>query len=292
VSGERERERGREADRRNARRIGMAFLLSAAASVGLTIVYGLGGQPQVEGVLIFVALGGIAVGAILWGKRLMPQGPFVEERELMTSSDEERDTFVSDFYRVERGVKRRTFLGTAVLVALGALGAAAVFPIRSLGPSPGRTLFRTSWRRGIRAVRSDGTPVTSGELEVGSILTVFPEGHERAADSQVVLIRVDPTTFTPLQGRETWTPDGYVAYSKVCTHAGCPVGLYEQATQRLFCPCHQSVFDVLRGAEPLDGPATRPLPQLPLTIGPDGFVRAQADFSEPVGPGFWNDGYH
>jgi ubiquinol-cytochrome c reductase iron-sulfur subunit len=177
-----------------------------------------------------------------------------------------------------------------LLIALGALGAAAVFPIRSLGPKPGRSLFQTAWRRGSRLVTSDGTPVAAGDLPIGGVLTVFPEAHIAAADSQTVLLRVDPVTFRPLPGRETWSPQGYLAYSKICTHAGCPVGLYEQSTNRLFCPCHQSVFDVLEGAKPVAGPATRPLPQLPLEVGPDGVLRAQDDFGQPVGPGYWNDG--
>ena len=79
-----------------------------------------------------------------------------------------------------------------------------------------------------------------------------------------------------------------VAYSKVCPHAGCPVGLYEPDTHRLYCPCHQSVFDVLDAAEPKSGPATRPLPQLPLAVDADGYLVARSDYTEPIGPGFWN----
>ena len=129
---------------------------------------------------------------------------------------------------------------------------------------------------------SSGAPVAATNLPVGGVLTVFPEGHTGAADSQTILVRVDLSTFQPLPGRESWSPDGYLAYSKICTHAGCPVGLYEQSSNSLFCPCHQSVFDVLEGAKPIGGPATRPLPQLPLEVGTDGFLRAQDDYSEPV----------
>ena len=100
-------------------------------------------------------------------------------------------------------------------------------------------------------------------------------------------MRVEPGLIEPLPGRETWTPDGYVVYSKICTHAGCPVGLYQRETQQLLCPCHQSSFDVLHGAEPVFGPAAAPLPQLPIELGNDGFLRATGDFSEPVGPSFW-----
>jgi ubiquinol-cytochrome c reductase iron-sulfur subunit len=122
---------------------------------------------------------------------------------------------------------------------------------------------------------------------VGSVITVFPQGREGSADSQAVLIRVEDGALQLPPDRLAGAPGGLVAYSKVCTHAGCPVGLYETQTHRLLCPCHQSTFDVLRGAQPVFGPAARPLPQLPIEIGPDGLLRATGDFTEPVGPGFW-----
>jgi ubiquinol-cytochrome c reductase iron-sulfur subunit len=117
---------------------------------------------------------------------------------------------------------------------------------------------------------------------------VFPEGHVGSADSQTLLIRVSHKAVTTRAGRETWAPEGYVAYSKVCTHAGCPVGLYQQNIQRLLCPCHQSTFEVLDGARPVFGPATRSLPQLPLMIDDSGQLRAQDDYDQPIGPGFWD----
>ena len=273
-----------------ARAIGGAFALSAAASIGLTVVYALGGQPQIEGALIGASLGGLALGFVWWGTHLLPQGPFVEEREPLTSAPAERLAFTEDFTRLAQETPRRRFLGRMLLVAVGALAAAAVFPIRSLGPGPGRSLFRTAWRRGSKLVTEEGGPVAVGDLPVGGVVTVFAEASVGVADSQTILVRVDPASFRPLPGRETWSPQGYLAYSKICTHAGCPVGLYEQSTNSLFCPCHQSVFDVVDGAKPVAGPATRPLPQLPLEVGPDGLLRAQSDFTEPVGPGYWNEG--
>jgi ubiquinol-cytochrome c reductase iron-sulfur subunit len=270
--------------------IAAAFALSAVASIGLTVLYALGGQVQLEGALIGVSLGSLAVGFVLWGKHLMPEGPFVEEREPMPSTPVEREGFSSDLALDEEAVPRRTFLGRMLLGALAALAAAAVFPIRSLGPKPGRSLFETGWRRGVRLVTPEGGPVSVQDVPVGGVLTVFPDGQTDRADSQTLLIRVDPTAFQPLPGREAWSPDGYLAYSKICTHAGCPVGLYEQSSNSLFCPCHQSVFNVLKGAEPVSGPATRPLPQLPIEVGTDGFLQAQGDFTAPVGPGFWNEG--
>jgi ubiquinol-cytochrome c reductase iron-sulfur subunit len=254
------------------------------------VLYARGGQPQLEGALLLVALGGIGVGLILWAKGFLPPGPFVQERTPLTSTPREREAVARGFERGARPIARRTFMARMLGLAVGAFGIAALFPIRSLGPSPGRSLFRTSWRRGSRLITADGAPVTADRLNVGGLLTVYPEGHPGSADSQTILIRVDPTDLRPLPGRESWSPDGFLAYSKICTHAGCPVGLYEAETNRLFCPCHQSVFDALDGARPVDGPATRPLPQLPIEVDGQGYLRAQGDFPEPVGPGFWNDG--
>ncbi len=135
---------------------------------------------------------------------------------------------------------------------------------------------------------TDGRPVRVDTLQVGGTLTAFPLGAEKAGDSSVVLIRLASGQLRPRPGRESWSPQGYVAYSKICPHVGCPVGLYQADTQELLCPCHQSTFDVLDGARPNFGPATRSLPQLPLAIDPQGFLIAQDDFDEPVGPGFWN----
>jgi ubiquinol-cytochrome c reductase iron-sulfur subunit len=270
--------------------IGWAFLLSFAGSVTLTVVYALGGQPQIEGAMLFVSLGGIAVGLILWSHVLMPQGIYIEERRLTFEEPVEEAEAEEAFVAGAEQIGRRRFLGRMLALAGAALGAALVFPIRSLGTRPGRSLFVTSWRRGIRAVTQDGKPVRASELVANSVLTVFPEGHTDAADSQTILIKTPAGTLRALPGREGWSPEGIVAFSKICTHAGCPVGLYQATTSELFCPCHQSVFFVPEGAKATKGPATRPLPQLPLAIDSDGYVIAQRDFPEPVGPEFWNFG--
>jgi ubiquinol-cytochrome c reductase iron-sulfur subunit len=198
--------------------------------------------------------------------------------------------FETDLERGEGWLARRGFLVKMLGVAAGALGLAALFPIRSLGPDPGRSLFRTKWRRGSLVVDEQGEPVEVATLEVGGVLTVFPDGFLEREDSQTILIRADDREIVTRKGREDWAPEGYVAYSKVCTHAGCPVGLYQQDVKRLLCPCHQSTFDVLDGARPVFGPATRSLPQLPLMVDDDGFLRSQRDYDEPIGPGFWDRG--
>ena len=103
-------------------------------------------------------------------------------------------------------------------------------------------------------------------------------------------MRLDPDKLEVSPGREDWNVDGIVAYSKICTHVGCPVALYEQHTHHLLCPCHQSTFDVTREAKVVFGPASHPLPQLPITVNEEGFLVARSDFQEPVGPVYWERG--
>jgi ubiquinol-cytochrome c reductase iron-sulfur subunit len=212
----------------------------------------------------------------------------VQEREPLTSTTEEREQFAESFGRGAGELERRRFLRRMLTGAVSALGVALLFPIRSLGPNPGNSLEHTAWGRGSRAVDADSKPVHVTDVAVGGVVTVFPEGHAGDATAQTVLIRAAAEPVVTRLGRETWSPQGYLAYSKVCTHAGCPVGLYEHRTQQLLCPCHQSLFDVLTGAKPVFGPAPRSLPQLPLEVDEQGYLRSQSDYLEPVGPTFWN----
>jgi ubiquinol-cytochrome c reductase iron-sulfur subunit len=269
------------------RGVALALAVSAAAGVALTVVYALGGQPQAEGALLAAALGGLGAALLVWERRLLPERERVEERVAPSPPAE----VAAAGEALEAGgaeIARRPFLVRLLLAALGALGAALVFPVRSLGPRPGRALLTTAWTAGSLVVRDDGTPIRADDLPVGTVLTVFPLGAVGRADSQALLIRVPPGSLRLPPDRAAGAPDGIVCYSKVCTHAGCPVGLYRAETHRLLCPCHQSTFDVLRGARPVFGPATRPLPQLPLLVGDDGLLRAAGDFTEPVGPGFFD----
>jgi ubiquinol-cytochrome c reductase iron-sulfur subunit len=263
------------------------FGLTVAAAIGLAAVYLRGGQPQLEGSLLAIAFGGLAYGLVTWGNTLLHQGTVTEARHHLGAPEAERDAFEAD---LERGgeVARRTLLLKGLAAAAGALGVAALFPIRSLGPRPGRSLLETPWRAGLRLVTDDGRPVNVADVPLDGLVTVFPEGHAGSADGQAVLMRVAPGLIQPRPGRAGWSPRGFIAYSKVCTHAGCPVGLYEPQAHTLLCPCHQSTFDVLRGARPVFGPAAAPLPQLPLAIDASGFLVARGDFSDPVGPSFWH----
>ncbi len=275
---------------RAARWAAFSFVVAILSGVGLLVLYALGGQVQLEGILLGLLLGGIGFGVIFWGKYLFPPEIVTEPRGEHASAEGEVEAAEAAFEQTGEQIARRSFLLRLLLGALGSLGLAAVFPIRSLGPSPGRSLFETAWSAGVRLVDVSGLPIKATDLEVGSVVTVFPEGHTNADDSQAVVVKVAESLLRLPAGRRGWAPGGNVCYSKLCTHAGCPVGLYLAQFHQLQCPCHFSAFDVTNGAEPVFGPAARPLPQLPIEVDDEGYLRARGDFSAPVGPGFWNRG--
>jgi ubiquinol-cytochrome c reductase iron-sulfur subunit len=268
--------------------IAVCLALSILAALGLFVVYAAGGQTQAEGALLALALGGVGAGLLLWAKRLMADIPHETQPRHTAPSPAELESAAEAIEDGVDEIRRRRFLTRMLIGAAGALGLAALFPIRSLGQAPGDSLLVTDWTAGARLVTADGELVTVDTLETNSFTTVFPEGFVGAADSQAVLIRVEPDQLQLPPDRAAGAPDGFVVYSKICTHAGCPLGLYLAATQELRCPCHQSTFDVLDGARPVYGPAPRPLPQLLIEIGDDGVLRATGDFTEPVGPSFWD----
>ena len=268
-----------------------SFIVALLGTVGLGITFVVGGQPQIEGALLFVILAGIGMGMVAWGKYLVPQGPYVQEREVLKSEIVERQAFLESLDRGQRQIARRPFLTKLMGASVALFGVVNLLPfLRSLGPQPKKLLYGTPWTKGSLVVSPSGSPVTVDTLEIGGALTVFPSNDIGGAVSQTMLIRVATSDWATLPGRETWGPSGYLAYSKLCTHAGCPVGLYQELTQQLLCPCHQSLFDVLSGANPVFGPAPRPLPQLPIYFDSAGQLRAQAGYNEPVGPGFWERG--
>ncbi len=269
--------------------VGALLLTTVFAAVGLAVLYVGGGQVQLEGILLGAALGALAIAVGMWARHFMPQGPVEQNRPVLESSPEDRAAVAAEFDRGERTVLNRRALLTLAVSAFGTVGAVALIPLRSLGPDVLPELRRTAWKPGVRLVDEMDQPVAANSLPVDGIITVFPEGvtEQQRPDSQTLLLRVGPGVVRPESGREDWTPDGFVAFSKVCTHAGCPVGLYQEETHQLVCPCHQSVFDVTEAASPVFGPATRPLPQLPLRIE-DGYLVAAADYEEPIGPAFWS----
>jgi ubiquinol-cytochrome c reductase iron-sulfur subunit len=274
----------------NERMIAPSFIIAALCGIGLCVTYGLGGNTQVEGLLIFGAFGGFGVALVLWAKHLLPHDEAVQERHTFESTPEEQKEFTDTLDNGVYDIGRRKFLTRLGGGALGAIGLAAIFPLKSLGPNPGDTLFHTHWKKGLRLVKYDGSPVRPSDLDVGGIITVFPEGVPQDERSSTLLIKVPANEFKPRKGRESWIVDGNVAYSKICTHVGCPVSLYRENTHDLLCPCHQSTFDILDGGRPVFGPAARSLPQLPLALDSQGYLIAQSDYQEPIGPGFWNRG--
>jgi ubiquinol-cytochrome c reductase iron-sulfur subunit len=296
VDVDRQQERGRSdraltgAQRKAERRAGIALLVAIVCGVGLFVVYFAGGQTQLEGVLFALALGGLGVAIAIWGNHLLDAREVVEERHELSSGAGGRQAF-GDALTEEVGpvIGRRSLLVKLLAGAGGALGLALLLPVLSLGPAPGDSLKRTPWTRGSRVVDQEGELVHLGAVPEDGFLTVFPEGHEHAADAQALLIHVRPGSLNLPPERMAAVPEGtHVAYSKICTHAGCPVGLYRAESQSLICPCHQSQFDVSNGAKPFFGPAARPLPQLPLGVDEEGVLIATGDFYEPVGPAFWD----
>jgi ubiquinol-cytochrome c reductase iron-sulfur subunit len=271
---------------RGTRLIALSLVVSMAASVGLVVLYWVGGDAQLEGALLGAALGGLGIAFVVWARDLLDEPEQTEEREPPGSPAEERR-------RAEAALEPEQFTRRKLLVRLlgaaaATLGAALAVPALSLGPRPGRNLFRTRWTEGVRLVDAEGTPLRPGDLPLSGITTVFPEGHVDEPDSQTLLLRVEQSLLELPDERTDWAPEGCLAYSKICTHAGCPVGLYRAEAGELLCPCHQSTFDVFTGATPVFGPAARALPQLPLDVDEDGYLIARGDFSEPVGPSFWN----
>jgi ubiquinol-cytochrome c reductase iron-sulfur subunit len=276
--------------RRDERAPAIAFTVAALAALAAAVVYATGGQAQAEGVLLGTCLLGIGSGLIWWAKRFLPTDQVTEPRGDMGSDPADRQAVVDDL-EAHDPFGRRTFLSRLLVGALGALGVAILFPLRSLGPRPGRGLRETAYKAGgLRLVGDEGEPIKLEDLAENGVRTVWPDGHIGEEDSQTLLLRLRPGVFHPREGRDGWDIQNHVAFSKICTHAGCPVGLFEEQSNQLLCPCHQSTFDVADACRPVFGPATRSLPQLPLDLDDDGYLIATGDFSDPVGPGFWARG--
>lgn len=275
--------------RRGTARVAIAFLISVGASVAFIAGYQVDGGTQWLGLAMATAFAALGTGLALWSRRLMPHGAAEEPRPVLVPPESEEREAAETFREGRRAIERRGLLGGLLATALGALGLGALWPAQSLGPAPRSSARSTGWRDGVHLVDERGRRVGADALDFGSVLTVFPEGREPTADDQVILLRIPPENLALPSGRADWTPEGYVAYSKVCTHAGCPVGLYQDVGLLLLCPCHQATFDVVRAARPVYGPAPRELPQLPLRLL-GGQLVAGGDFSGPVGPDRWRVG--
>ena len=258
------------------------------------------------GLSLSVTLICLGAGSLLWVRHLMPDTEMEEERHDLRSTDAERAAFQE--YAVEGGrasqVGKRSLARRTLMLATAPLAAAPIVLLRDLGPLPGTSLRHTVWSPGRRLlVYGSNEPISPAQFTApGSMITIVPEGYQDNADelakATVILIKFRPgeldipTSYNggTLIGTMNWTVNNIVAYSKICTHVGCPVALYEQTTHHILCPCHQSTFDAAHGANVIFGPAARPLPQLPLTTDSSGYLVAKSDFTQPVGPSFWERG--
>ena len=244
-----------------------------------------------------IALFCIGAGAIHWAKTLMPDEEVIAQRHEFRSEDEDRSEFIKTVKEgaAAAGLGRRPLIKRSLIAALGLSGLTPLLLLRDLGPLPKDDLTKTSWKAGSRLVTDPGDrPIRPEDLEVGAVAQTLPElaqGEERTLNNigkdAVLLIRLRPEEFNLDAERLSWTHEGIIAFSKICSHMGCAVALYEQQTKHLLCPCHQSTFDVTRAAKVIFGPAARPLPQLAITVDADGYLVAQQPFTEPVGPSFW-----
>ncbi|MFC6886371.1 MULTISPECIES: ubiquinol-cytochrome c reductase iron-sulfur subunit [Actinomadura] len=318
-----------EASAKRAERIVATFFLLAFAGSVAFIAYYIGWSGRNGGMhgihraresnlwlggmmaLSFLAL---AVGVTIWVRRLMTSRPIVQDRHEMRVDDATRESFAQDFMEgaTDSGITKRPLLRRTLLLAAAPLGLAPLVLLRDLGPLPEKRLRHTFWGEAVKKAQSQGkkgvrlvVDGTNRPLRVsdfsspGAMITVLPEGIEhdvpeekvltQTAKAVTILINVPAEQFKPAKGRENWHINGIVAYSKICTHVGCPAALYEQTTHHILCPCHQSTFDATDAAKVVFGPAARPLPQLPLAVE-DGYIVATSDYHEPIGPSFWERG--
>ena len=285
------------------RLVSALFLLSFLGVIGFIVTYiaapfkyGIDSGNQLYtpllGIFMMLALGGVGAGAVVWAKRLMPDEEAVQERHPFGSDPDEKGATGKALKEglAQTQLPRRSLLRNTVLLGAGSLALLPIPLLFSFGPfqHKERVLRTTGWKKGVRLIRQNGTPVNRDDLQVGGVESVFPDVPRGPllADSAVLLIRMRPEELR-VEQHVGYSVDGYIAYSAICTHLGCPVKLYEQQTHHLLCPCHQSTFEADRGAKPIFGPAARPLPQLAISVDDEGYFVAQGDFDQPVGPSYW-----
>jgi ubiquinol-cytochrome c reductase iron-sulfur subunit len=237
----------------------------------------------------------IGAGAIQWARKLMAGEEVVEERHPQKSPPETTAAALEQWRSgvADSALPRRKLIGLSLLGALAPLGLPALFVLRDLGPLPEKRLRETAWKDHREIVFENGHErIRPEDLQVGTLISARPEGVEglnELAKAAIILIRLAPdevrSEYQLQQGYE-----GIMAFSKICPHVGCPLGLYEQTTHHMLCPCHQSTFDLADEGKVVFGPAARNLPQLAITVDAEGYLVARGDFPEPVGPSFWERG--
>jgi ubiquinol-cytochrome c reductase iron-sulfur subunit len=300
------------AAKRSERVVAMLFTASMLATVGFIasfvlvpvdkIIYvwpagRIGALNFALGMTLGVALFCIGAGAVHWARTLMSDHELVDERHAVSAEPETRAQVMEDFAQgaKESGLGRRSLIRKTMFGALTLVPLSGVVLLRDLGPLPEDKLEHTLWTKGKLLVNENTQePLRPEDISVGSLTFAMPEGLEeededfqqQIAKAALMLVRLEPGDIKDKRELD-WSHEGIVAYSKICTHVGCPVSLYEQQTHHVLCPCHQSTFDLSDGARVIFGPAGHPLPQLKISVNNDGFLEAQGDFEEPVGPAYW-----
>jgi ubiquinol-cytochrome c reductase iron-sulfur subunit len=300
-----------KAAKRAERIIVLLFYVSVVGSVfSMAAYFGFPIKPNDLGSVrlnnVFIGLGlsfallAVGVAAVHWGKVLMVDHEGIDIRHPVHGDVQTQARAVEIFRTADResGFNRRVLIRNGMIAAFAALPFPAIFLFRDLAPAagtPAEAYSYTLWKQGTRLTKDPtGDPILAADVTLGSVFHVIPEGLDKSEDmleqkakAAVLLMRLEPGDLHVSADRKNWNYNGIVAYSKICTHVGCPVALYEQQTHHLLCPCHQSQFDITREAAVIFGPAVRPLPQLPISVDSEGYLVAQSDFHEPVGPSFW-----
>lgn len=268
--------------------VGLGIAATIGGSIAFALTFAIGAGNAWIGGSLAIALLGLGLALSFWGRDLAGDEVLVGRYPVPPGDTDGQAALAAQLDEHASAITRRRFLSKALILGAGVFALSQVVLLGALGPWPGDSLTSTGWRRGRRLVTEDGEPVSREVLATGGLLVAFPEGGEDKGSSQVALLHFVNGDFVPQPGRESWSPENFVAYSRVCTHAGCPVAEYLDVEQLLVCPCHQSAFDLRHGAKATGGPASRSLPQLPLAIDADGYLYAQSDFTEDIGPGFWD----
>jgi ubiquinol-cytochrome c reductase iron-sulfur subunit len=252
------------------------------------------------GITLGIALFCIGAGAVHWARTLMSDREMPAERHAIEAPPEVRAQVMSDFAdgAAESGFGRRKLVRNTLFGAMALVPLSGLVLLRDLGPLPEKKLRSTMWAKGKQLINMNTLqPLRPEDVAVGSLTFAMPDGlkessedfQEQIAKAALMIVRLQPDEIKDKRELD-WSHQGIVAFSKICTHVGCPISLYEQQTHHVLCPCHQSTFDLSDGAKVIFGPAGHALPQLRIGVNGQGNLEALGDFDQPVGPAFWERG--
>jgi rieske iron-sulfur protein len=160
---------------------------------------------------------------------------------------------------------RRTILKAGV--GLGILGFAgdgrAQDTSAAMRPKEGDLLVKVDDRKPL-PLSPDDIPLSSDQTMAWAMDPVDKTIRNGERLNRILLARFSPEQLSA--ETRARAAAGVVAYTAICTHAGCEVTDWIMDKQFLFCPCHDSTFDPKDNGKVVDGPAPRVLPALPLKI--------------------------